>query len=181
MTVDRPSPSAADGVLPPEREPATELDLTAVAGQLGRPPRGTRAVAHRCPCGLPDVVETTPRLADGTPFPTLFYLTCPRATAECSRLESAGVMREMATRLANHPELAAAYQAAHFDYLARREAIADVPEIAGVSAGGMPGRVKCLHVHLAHALAAGPGVNPLGDEVLEMVAPWWSGGPCVEF
>ena len=86
-----------------------------VHAQLGREPRGTRAVAHRCPCGLPDVVETTPRLADGTPFPTLFYLTCPRATAACSRLESNGLMKEMMTRLADDPDLAAAYLAAHED------------------------------------------------------------------
>jgi uncharacterized protein len=178
--VDRPRPSAADGVPPPVREPATERDLAAVAMQLGRPPRGTRAVAHRCPCGLPDVAETTPRLADGTPFPTLFYLTCPRATAACSRLESGGLMKQMQDRLAAEPELAERYRAAHFDYLARREAIADVPEIAGVSAGGMPGRVKCLHVHLGHALGAGPGANPFGDEVLELIEPWWAGGPCVE-
>jgi hypothetical protein len=129
---------------------------------------------------LPDVVETTPRLADGTPFPTLFYLTCPRATAVCSRLESAGLMREMTDRLAEDPELAARYRAAHEDYLRRREAIAAVPEIAGISAGGMPGRVKCLHVHLGHALAAGPGVNPFGDEVLERAEPWWTGGRCVD-
>jgi hypothetical protein len=180
VTADKPVPSAADGVPPPKREPATERDQVAVAAQLGRAPRGTRAVAHRCPCGLPDVVETTPRLADGTPFPTLFYLTCPRATAACSRLESAGVMARMQARLAEEPELAKAYRAAHFDYLARREAIADVPEIAGVSAGGMPGRVKCLHVHLAHALAVGPGINPFGDEVLELVGPWWADGPCLE-
>lgn len=177
--------SAADGsaaarVPPPERQPATEADLAAVAAQLGRPPRGTRAVAHRCPCGLPDVVETTPRLADGTPFPTLFYLTCPRATATCSRLESAGLMRQMADRLATDPALATHYRAAHDDYLRRREAIAHVPEIEGISAGGMPGRVKCLHVHLGHALGAGPGVNPFGDEVLERTEPWWTGGPCVE-
>jgi hypothetical protein len=171
--------SAADAVPPPEPQPATEGDLAAVAAQLGRPPRGTRGIAHRCPCGLPDVVETTPRLADGTPFPTLYYLTCPRATAACSRLESAGVMKEMAGRLESDLELAGRYRAAHFDYLARREAIGAVPEIAGVSAGGMPGRVKCLHVHLAHALAAGPGVNPIGDEVLEMLEPWWTEGPCV--
>lgn len=163
----------------PRREPATPADLVAVAGQLGRPPRDTRAVAHRCPCGVPDVVETTPRLADGTPFPTLFYLTCPRATAACSRLESAGLMKEMADRLVEDPELAARYRAAHEDYLRRREAIGHVPEIAGISAGGMPDRVKCLHVHLGHALAAGPGVNPFGDEVLRLVEPWWAGGPCV--
>lgn len=160
-------------------EPAGPADLAAVAAQLGRTPRGTRAVAHRCPCGLPDVVETTPRLADGTPFPTLYYLTCPRATAACSRLESAGLMREMTARLAEDPELAARYRAAHEDYLRRRAAVGEVPEIDGVSAGGMPGRVKCLHVHAAHALAVGPGVNPFGDETVEAITPWWTDGPCV--
>jgi hypothetical protein len=180
VTVVPPQEPAADSVPAPRREPATEADLAAVAAQLGRRPRGTRAVAPRCPCGLPDVVETTPRLAEGTPFPTLFYLTCPRATAACSRLESAGLMKEMAERLAADPELAARYRAAHEDYLARREAIGHVPEIAGVSAGGMPGRVKCLHVHLGHALAVGPGVNPFGDEVLALVEKWWTAGPCVD-
>jgi hypothetical protein len=165
---------------PPVREPVTEADLAVVAAQLGRVPRGTRYVAHRCPCGLPDVVETTPRLPDGSPFPTLFYLTCPRAVAECSRLESAGVMKEMTQRLADDPELAAGYRAAHEDYLARREAVGQVPEIEGTSAGGMPGRVKCLHVHLAHRLAVGPGVNPIGDETLALAAEWWAGGPCVD-
>ncbi|MDR7279313.1 DUF501 domain-containing protein [Catenuloplanes atrovinosus] len=164
---------------PPRREEATEADLAAVAAQLGRTPRGTRAVAHRCPCGNPDVVETTPRLADGTPFPTLFYLTCPRATSAVSRLESSGAMKEMTARLAEDEDLAARYRAAHEDYLRRREAIGDVPEIAGVSAGGMPGRVKCLHVHLGHALGAGPGVNPFGDETAALLAPWWADGPCV--
>lgn len=154
-------------------------DLAAVAAQLGRPPRGTRAVAHRCPCGQPDVVETTPRLADGTPFPTLYYLTCRNAVAACSRLESSGWLRELTDRLGTDPELAAAYRAAHLDYLARRRAAAEVPEIEGISAGGMPSRVKCLHALLAHALAAGPGVNPVGDLVRERIAPWWSDGACV--
>jgi uncharacterized protein len=155
-------------------------DLAAVAAQLGRPPRAVRTVAHRCPCGLPTVVQTAPRLADGTPFPTVYYLTCPRAVAACSALEAAGVMREMTARLAEDPELAARYQAAHAGYLAHREAIAAVPEIEGVSAGGMPGRVKCLHALLAHALAAGPGTNPFGDEVRKRLEPWWAGGPCVD-
>jgi uncharacterized protein len=155
-------------------------DLAAVAAQLGRTPRGTREVAHRCPCGLPDVVATTPRLPDGTPFPTLFYLTCPRAVHECSRLESAGVMKTMSARLAQEPELAAAYQAAHEDYLRRRAEVGTVEEIEGVSAGGMPTRVKCLHVHLGHALAVGPGINPFGDETLSLVQPWWAAGPCVQ-
>jgi uncharacterized protein len=150
-----------------------------VRAQLGRPPRGTRSVAHRCHCDLPAVVETTPRLADGSPFPTLFYLTCPRAAAACSRLESSGLMREMNDRLASDPELAARYRAAHEDYLARRAAIEPVPEIEGVSAGGMPGRVKCLHALLAHALAAGPGVNPFGDETRDLIGRWWEEGRCV--
>jgi uncharacterized protein len=155
-------------------------DVSAVSAQLGRPARGVRAVAHRCPCGLPDVVETEPRLPDGTPFPTTFYLTCPRATAAVSALESRGLMREMTARLAEEPALAASYTAAHHDYLARRERIAHVPEIDGVSAGGMPDRVKCLHVLVAHALAAGPGVNPLGDEALDALPAWWEAGRCVD-
>jgi len=154
-------------------EEPSPADLDLVAAQLGRTPRGTRAIAHRCPCGNPDVVETTPRLPDGTPFPTLFYLTCPHATAACSRLESAGVMRDMQERLSTDPEKATE------DYLARRKAIEDVPEIAQVAAGGMPDRVKCLHVHLGHALAVGRGVNPFGDEVRDAVEPWWIEGPCV--
>jgi hypothetical protein len=155
-------------------------DEAAVAAQLGRPPRGLRLVARRCPCGLPDVVETEPRLPDGTPFPTLYYLTCPRANSAVGTLEASGMMREMNERLAVDDELRARYVAAHEDYLRRRRAIADVPEIDRISAGGMPDRVKCLHVLVAHALAAGPGVNPLGDEALAALSPWWEAGPCVE-
>ena len=154
-------------------------DADAVARQLGRAPRGLHSVAHRCPCGLPDVVTTRPRLDDGTPFPTLYYLTCPRAAGAIGGLEAGGLMREMTARLADDGVLAAAYAAAHRDYLARRGELAAVPEIAGVSAGGMPSRVKCLHVLVGHALAAGPGVNPLGDEALAALGPWWASGPCV--
>lgn len=160
-------------------EPVT-ADINAVSAQLGRPARGVRAVAHRCPCGLPDVVETEPRLPDGAPFPTTYYLTCPRATAAVSTLEAQGLMRDMSARLESDPDLAAAYQAAHQDYLTRREAIEHVPEIAGVSAGGMPTRVKCLHALVAHSLAVGRGVNPFGDEALDALPEWWAGGPCVE-
>ena len=150
-----------------------------VEAQLGREPRAMRAVAHVCPCGNPDVVETSPRLADGTPFPTLYYLTCPRAASATGRLEASGLMREMTERLANDDELAAHYRAAHESYLARREELGHVDEIAGVSAGGMPNRVKCLHVLVAHSLAAGRGVNPLGDEALDQLGDWWRAGACV--
>ncbi len=154
-------------------------DLDAVALQLGREPRGVVEVAHRCGCGRPDVVRTLPRLPEGTPFPTSFYATCPRLTAVVSTLESTGLMAEMTARLDADPELAARYGAAHEDYLARRAVLGDVPEIEGVSAGGMPTRVKCLHALVAHALAAGPGTNPFGDEALAMLPSWWRDGPCV--
>jgi hypothetical protein len=125
-------------------------------------------------------VVTEPRLPDGTPFPTTYYLTCPRAASLIGTLEGSGLMREMEGRLAGDVELAAAYRRAYDAYLADREHLGQVPEIAGVAAGGMPDRVKCLHVLAAHALAAGPGVNPLGDEVLERLGEWWADGPCVE-
>jgi len=157
----------------------SNTDRAAVAAQLGRPPRAIRTVAHRCPCGNPDVIETSPRLTDGTPFPTLYYLTCPRAASAIGTLESSGLMREMTERLGTDAGLADRYRAAHEAYLARREQIGHVAEIAGVSAGGMPNRVKCLHVLVGHALAAGPGVNPLGDEALALLPRWWDAGPCV--
>ena len=153
-------------------------DEATVAQQLQRPPRGVAGVAHRCPCGKPAVVATLPRLADGTPFPTTYYLTCPRATSACSTLESQGVMAEMTGRLRGDAALAEAYRRAHEAYLRDRAELGEVPEIAGVSAGGMPDRVKCLHVLVAHSLAAGPGVNPLGDEALAAVGEFWR-RPCL--
>jgi hypothetical protein len=153
-------------------------DRATVAAQLGRNPRAIRAVAHRCPCGNPDVIETSPRLPDGTPFPTLYYLTCPRAASAIGTLEASGLMREMSERLHFDEALAEQYEAAHEAYLSRREEIGHVDEIAGISAGGMPTRVKCLHVLVGHALAAGPGVNPLGDEALALLPDWWAAGPC---
>jgi uncharacterized protein len=158
-------------------------DLEAVARQLGRVPRGLLSVAHRCPCGLPDVVETAPRLPDGTPFPTLYYLTCPRACAALSRQEAAGVMRDMTARLQADPDLRARYRAAHADYVRRRDNAAATAGVAPLppgtqSAGGMPDRVKCLHALAAHALAV-RGVNPLGAAAVEAAGQWWQAGPCV--
>lgn len=158
--------------------PAAGWDRAAVAAQLRRAPRAMRTVAHRCPCGLPDVVETSPRLPDGTPFPTLYYLTCPRAASAVGRLESEGAMRRMTERLSQDAVLKARYAAAAQDYLRRRDALG---VLDGASApGGMPDRVKCLHVLVAHSLAVGRGVNPFGDEALERLEPWWTRGPCVE-
>lgn len=154
------------------------VDVEVVAEQLGRRPRAIRAVAHRCTCGLADVIETSPRLPDGTPFPTLYYLTCPRASKEIGRLEASGLMREMTERLKTDPALAAAYQRASEAYVARRDELGVLP--GSPTAGGMPGRVKCLHVLVAHSLAAGEGVNPLGDEALARMPDWGAHGPCVD-
>lgn len=156
-----------------------EADLLCIEEQLGRRPRDVHAIVYRCPCGQPAVVETNPRLADGTPFPTFYYATCPKLTAVISTLETTGLMGEMNQRLGEDAELSSGYAAAHDDYLAARAALGvDVPEIANISAGGMPDRVKCLHSLVAHSLAAGPGVNPLGDEALEKLPQWWTYPTC---
>ncbi len=110
-------------------------------------------------------MTTEPRLPDGTPFPTTYYLTCPRAASRIGTLEGSGLMKEMQDRLGQDPELAAAYRAAHEAYLAVRDELGagagqDVPEIEGISAGGMPDRVKCLHVLAGQSLAQGRGRQP---------------------
>lgn len=143
-------------------------DLEAVGRQLGREPRGVLEIAYRCPNGEPAVVKTAPKLPDGTPFPTLYYLTLPALTAAASRLESAGLMAQMTERLQHDPDVATAYRAAHESYLAERDAIE--PLGTTFTGGGMPDRVKCLHVLMAHALAKGRGVNPFGDEALAILA-----------
>jgi len=154
-------------------------DEAVIAEQLGRPPRAIHAIGHRCPCGNPDVVTTEPRLPDGTPFPTTFYLTCPRAASLIGTMEGSGLMAEMQSRLRTDADLATAYRQAHERYLDAREAIGHVDEIDGISAGGMPDRVKCLHVLAGQALAQGRGVNPLGDEVVDALGEYWKSGPCV--
>lgn len=156
----------------------SEEDLATMAAQLGREPRGCVEVAWRCPCGKPAVATTAPRLPGGTPFPTTYYLTCPRAASMIGTLEASGLMAEMTSRLETEPELAEHYRAAHESYLADREALGHVEEIDGISAGGMPTRVKCLHVLAGHALAKGPGVNSLGDEVVERLGEFWQ-HPCL--
>lgn len=169
-------------------QPASERDLKIAAAQLGRPVRGVAGVAWRCPCGEPGVLATYPRLpaaaGKGTPFPTIYYLTCPQAVLACSRLEASGLMAELTERLQYDEQLAAQYRQAHQAYLADRAELAaelgdPVPEIAGISAGGMPSRVKCLHALVGHALAAGPGVNPIGDLALEMIGDFCT-HPCLD-
>ena len=156
---------------------ATEQDLESVSKQLGRPVRDIVAIAARCTCGNPIVVQTKPRLEDGTPFPTLYYLTLPAATSAISTLEAEGLMTKLQDQLAQDEDLAENYQSAHLSYLSDRAELGLVEEIDGISAGGMPTRVKCLHSLVAHSLAKGPGVNIIGDLALEACS--WSPSRCV--
>ncbi|MFC6354947.1 DUF501 domain-containing protein [Luethyella okanaganae] len=151
-------------------------DIAIVSAQLGRPARDVIGIAAHCICGAPTVVATAPRLSDGTPFPTLYYLSHPAATAAMSYLEATQVMAEYNQLLVDDEELRASYARAHDAYLADRSSVAVVPEIEDFSAGGMPDRVKCLHALAAHALAAGPGVNPIGDLTLQRSV--WSPAVC---
>ncbi|MGS1092436.1 DUF501 domain-containing protein [Corynebacterium sanguinis] len=146
----------------------TPEDLDIVADQLGRAPRGVLEISYRTPDGQPAVVMTAPKLDDGTPFPTLYYLTDPRLTAEASRLEVAQVMKWMEQRLGEDAALARDYRAAHEHYLAKRNAIEDLGTT--FSGGGMPDRVKCLHVLIAYALAEGPQHIRLGTEAVALAA-----------
>ena len=157
--------------------PVSDADLAVLHEQLGRPARGVIGIAARCACGNPTVAATSPRLPDGSPFPTFYYLTHPAATAAMSVLEADHIMRELNDELADDEELAQAYARAHDAYLHDRSVYGDVEEIEGISAGGMPTRVKCLHALAGHALAAGPGVNPIGDRALELST--WSPQRCV--
>lgn len=138
--------------------------------------RDVVGIAARCVCGAPTVVSTKPRLSDGTPFPTFYYLTHPAATAALSTLEANGFMAVEQAKLAEDEQLRTAYEAAHRAYIADRDAYGDVAEIDGISAGGMPVRVKCLHALAGHSLAAGPGVNPIGDAALDACS--WSPTVC---
>jgi hypothetical protein len=157
---------------------ASDRDLEIMQIQLGRPMRDVVGVAARCVCGAPTVVATKPRLGDGSPFPTFYYLTHPGATAALSTLEANGFMAAEQNKLAEQPDFAAAYLAAHETYIADRDRHGHVDEVDGISAGGMPNRVKCLHSLIAHSLSAGPGVNPLGDEALAALPEWWKHMSC---
>jgi hypothetical protein len=183
-TLDWRARTPADGVADPRNDPgwaaalpeAGAAERRLVEAQIGRPVRGSVAVAARCRYGLPAVVRTSPRLDDGTPFPTLYWLTCPAARSAVGRIEAAGWNAKLSERVAAEPDLAEAHATAHADYLAQRDAIEPLPGDPGV--GGLPGRVKCLHVLYAHELAT--GADPVGRIARQAVDPVPCTGPCVD-
>ena len=141
----------------------SEADRRTVEAQLGRPLRGHWAVARRCHLGLPVAIENHPRLEDGAPFPTLFWLTCPVLTRRVSRLEGEGDMGRLNDELVHDDARRARVAEAMNRYLARRDAHSEI-EDSGAPPGGGPDRIKCLHAHLAHELGNPP--NPVGAAVL---------------
>lgn len=156
------------------REVSATSDVRAiVAAQIGREPRGDVSVAAACEHGLPMVVRTAPRLETGEPFPTLYWLTCPLASRAIGTLESSGRMRDLNERLASDASLADRYARAHDRYRRDRDGDGNGP---GESAGGMPGRVKCLHALYAHELG---DTNPVGEIVRAEIEPLGCPGPCV--
>jgi len=147
-----------------------------ISAQLGRPARGNPAVVHRCAFGLPTVVRVDPRLEDGTPFPTTFWLTCPVMKSRVGTLEADHAMVGLNARLEEEPDLADEYAASHERYVGFRDQLGE-PLQGAPGAGGMPRYIKCLHVHAAHHLATGD--NPIGAWTVEQATPAPCAGPCV--
>jgi hypothetical protein len=123
------------------------------------------------------VIENHPRLEDGSPFPTLFWLTCPILLKRVSRLEGAGWMTELGEDIARDPTLRERFERTLHAYRARRDEHEPI-EDSGAPPGGGPDRVKCLHAHVAHELAAPP--NPIGARALARAGWPDCVAPCVE-
>jgi hypothetical protein len=146
-------------------------DEAFVARQLGRPPRAFRRVVVRCPYGRPAVTEQWPRDADGAPFPTTYYLTCPQLVAKISRLEADGGVERWTQAVRKSPELRAGVDLANAEQQALR------PQIpGGIGGSTRGGSLKCLHAHAAFALAR-PGYE-LGERILDEVGDLWPDAGC---
>jgi len=157
-----------------------------VARQLGRAPRAFRRVVRRCPFGRPAVTEQAPYDADGEPFPTTYYLTCPHLVAAVSRLEASGGVERWGEAARRDAALRASLERATVEQQRLRRHLADgrVGRDGGASVdlgiGGTrrPERLKCLHAHVAFGLAR-PGYE-LADRVLAELEPLWPERCCTE-
>jgi hypothetical protein len=161
-------------------EPVSLKDRRIIAQQLGREPRGVIEVPRRCTYGYPQVVTVYP-LIDATPFPTLYWLTCPYLHREIAALESGGMIGGIEEKIASDPQFKERVVRAHRSYIERRRGLLSDVDLAYIEERGMLpallkrgiggiedfSHVKCLHLHAAHALAA---ENPIGEIVLESLA-----------
>ncbi len=146
-------------------------DRAVIEAQLGRPQRADSEVVSRCHLELPVVVRVPPLLDDGTPFPTLYWLTCPLAVARIARLESSGGVKRMDTKSETDLRFGADLEKAHRSYGVERDALVpvDTEPVPSGGVGGSSAGVKCLHAHYAHS--RGGGENPVGKLVQEWVEP----------
>lgn len=160
------------------RPPMTATQRAHAQAMIGREVRGEdTAAAVTCVWGLPAVQRVNPRLPGGTPFPTTFWLACPVANAAIGSLEASGVMAELTEQVHQDPELAQAYAEADRRFVAFRDQLGPaVP--SGMSCGGMPDRVKCLHALYGHHLATND--NPIGAWVAQQIEPFTCSKPCVD-
>jgi uncharacterized protein len=146
-------------------------DRELVARQLGREPRAFRRVAVRCPFGKPAVTEQEPYSEAGEPFPTMYYLTCGHLVAALARLEAAGGVERWSAASARDPDLAASLRNATEEQRRIRRELAsgrtgsdDGASLElGIGGSRTPSQLKCLHAHVAYALAR-PGYE-LGDRI----------------
>jgi hypothetical protein len=159
-------------------------DRAIVARQLGRSPRAFRNVAVRCPFGLPAVTEQSPYDARGEPFPTTYYLTCPHLVAAVARVEAAAGVERWTRNARESEELEESLRRATEEQrrvrheLAGAERGADDGVSLGYGIGGSrnPEQLKCLHAHIAYALAR-PGYT-LGEAILAEVPEPWPAARC---
>ena len=151
-----------------------DVDRAVVERQLGRRPRAFRRVAVRCPYGRPAVTEQAPADENGRPFPTMYWLTCRHLVDAVSRLEATGGVERWTREATRRPELAASLAAAHEEQRALR------PELdVGIGGAGRDaGTLKCLHAHVAFALAR-PGYE-LGERILGDLEPLWPARCCAD-
>lgn len=172
----------------PWKEEPSERDRLVLREQLGRPLRGEVRVVSRCPFGKPRVIGTPPLLPDGTPFPTLFWLTCPMLVKDVSRMES-GDLRSLLRERLRDADFADRLKRAEEDYAEerlrwaederQRELVREVFSGRMGIGGTVRGGVKCLHAHLAHYLAGFD--NPVGEEVFRELPPSRCRGNCSPF
>jgi len=156
----------------------SQREEAVLSAQIGRPSRAPSATVHRCVFGLPTVARVAPRLQDGTPFPTVFWLSCPVLSARVGTLEGSGAMAEITERLEADPAFQAQHEAAQDRYRALRDELGGGQKLPGDPyAGGGPRHVKCLHVHVGHTLATNDG--PVGAWALDAILPAPCSGPCV--
>jgi hypothetical protein len=156
-------------------------DQALIDAQLGRPARGVVRVAARCPFGAPAVTEQRSYLADGEPFPTTYYLTCPSAVAAVSRLEGAGGVGRYERLVVEDGDAAASYREATARQRALRQPASRMVDGGaslelGIGGTAHAGAVKCLHAHVAFALAE-PGYE-LGDRMAAEASPLYPAREC---